>query len=544
MPDCKRLFDRVKRDHELTCDYQAPTRRTARRVLGQCTRNGHRIALYRESKGTISYRYTPPSGTDRDAERARTGAHTPEEAFVFADKLLREKAAPVRVSDLPGLSIAPQNAGPTIGEVYDFIRLHFRSRYSGKQWREILKILYCSEQVWSLERPYTTLSGRDIAAYVETRVEVGLTLPSAFSRRPRLGPCKLVTAVNDLQVLAALYRKLQSEVDSVTGEMPFRTNPFDWLLLPAAEKALRTKPSAGRYEVLMRYVDRVDSMGQLRLVLVMARWLGRRLGSISQLKRKDLRLSTAEMLETVRLIERRGHQPRDGVQSEAFAHEFIQGAIFFDRDRDKNTYQRLVPNSRAIRQEIDRYLEQHPDLQPEGPLFPSAENPREPTATVEFIELLHTAEQLAREEGFETEVPILFNSVFHGFRGLRATEMENEQHRPAHVNFIVGWSCKTGSAKEDRYILHDARLIYAAVEGLRPVEIEVEYRQATTAMEEQNAGLRMQIADLIARVDRTKEQEFACEARMANMEAQLGRIENLLAVLAGRSPSLMAGATA
>ncbi len=533
MSDTKELFDRVAREKQLICNFEPSNKASAKRAIGECTLYGHRIALYHERKGSISYRYTPPSGTGEDAERARTGTGKVEEAFLFANEFLREKAAYSLRSGTPGQ--APSGllqSTATIRDAYDYIRANFRRAYDEKRWREILMILHCTEEVWVLERPYASLSGRDITKYVETRVESGLVLPAGFSRRPRLGPCKLVTAVNDLQVLAALCRKLQSEVDEETGEMPFKINPFDWLLFPEAEKALRTKPTPERYDALMRFVGRVDRTGQLRLVLVLARWLGRRLGSIAQLLRKDLRLTTAEMLETIRLIERRGHHSRDGTQSEAFAYEFIQGGIFFDRDRDKKSYQRLVPNSTLIRREVDLYLQKHPDLDPDGPLFPSAADPRLATTGVEFIELLHAAEDLARSEGFEKEVPVLYNSVFHGFRGLRATEMENNQHRPAHVSFIVGFSCKTGSAKEDRYVLHDARLLYAAVEGMRPVEIEAEYQQATAGVEEENAKLRMKNAELNTRLAQMEEQNSTREAQMTRMEAQMERMERTLSKLA------------
>ncbi len=529
MPDTKELFALIAREKDLICTFEPSNKESPRRVIGECTLYGHRIALYHEDRGTIAYRYTPPDGRPDGADRARTGARTVDDAFLFADTYLREKVAESLRSGTPHeIPEGLKQSTATIRDAYDYIRAHFRDNYNEKRWREVLMILNCTERVWDLDRPYTSLSGRDITRHIETRVEIGLKLPSEFSRRPRLKPCKLVTAVNDLRVLAALCRRLQSEVDSKTQEMPFKVNPFDWLLLPEAEKALRTKPTAERYEVLMRFVDRIDPTGQLRLVLVLARWLGHRLGSIAGLQRKDLRLTTTQMLETIRLIEKRGHQARDGIQSESFAREFVQGGTFFDRDRDKKGYQRLVPNSTLIRQEIDLYLVRHPDLDPEGPLFPSADDPRQPTSIVQFIEFLHAAEELAREEGFEKEVPVLFNSVFHGFRGLRATEMENNQHRPAHVNFIIGWSCKTGSAKEVRYVMHDPRLLYAAVEGMRPVEIEAEYRQATAGVEEENAKLRMENAGLTARLAQMEEHNVVRQKQMARMEAQMERLEKLL----------------
>ncbi|HEX7240569.1 MAG TPA: hypothetical protein VF263_09900 [Longimicrobiaceae bacterium] len=466
----RELFDRVRRDKGLACDFRPP-KEGVKRAIGECMLYEHRMALYHEWKGTISFRYTPPTGAGEEVERGRTGARTEAEAFVFANGFLREKVARfLRSGATRQAPVGLLASTATLRDAYDYVRAHFRSCYEEKQWREVLKVFHCTEQVWDLDRPYTSLSGRDVDRYIQARVEVGLALAPGFSRRPGLRPCKRVTAVGDLQVLATLCRRLQAEVDEETEEMPFRTNPFGWLRLPQAEKALRTKPAAERYAVLMRYVDRVDPAGQLRLVLVLTRWLGRRLGSVARLQRKDLRLTTDEMLETVRLIERRGPQRHDGPQSEAFAYEFIRGGIFFDRDRDKEKYQRLVPSSTLIRREIDAYLARHQDLDPEGPLFPGAKDPRRPRSVMEFIALLHAAEELARAEGFRQEVPVLFKSVFHGFRGLRATEMENGGTRPAHVNFIVGWSCKTGSVKEVSYLGHDARLLYAAVEGTAGVE--------------------------------------------------------------------------
>ncbi|HEV2148216.1 MAG TPA: hypothetical protein VGR37_12500 [Longimicrobiaceae bacterium] len=228
MSDTKELFARIAREKDLICAFEPSTKDSPRRVIGECTLYGHRIALYHEDRGTIAYRYTPPDGRPHGTDRARTGARAVGDAFLFADTYLREKVAESLRSGTP--QEAPEGlkqSTATIRDAYDYIRAHFRDSYNEKRWREILMILHCTERVWNLDRPYTSLSGRDITRYIEVRVETGLVLPSEFSRRPRLQPCKLVTAANDLQVLAALCRRLQSEVDAETQEMPFKVNPFD-----------------------------------------------------------------------------------------------------------------------------------------------------------------------------------------------------------------------------------------------------------------------------------------------------------------------------
>jgi regulator of replication initiation timing len=80
--------------------------------------------------------------------------------------------------------------------------------------------------------------------------------------------------------------------------------------------------------------------------------------------------------------------------------------------------------------------------------------------------------------------------------------------------------------------MHDPRLLYAAVEGMRPVEIEAEYRQATAGAEEENAKLRMENAELIARLTQMREQQTASQEQMARMEAQIERVGMLLSKLA------------
>lgn len=533
MSDYTSTFKRLQEEKDLKCSYQPSQSPTAKRVIGECSLHDHRVNLYASPQGTISYRYTFPGAADEEAERARTGVKTVEDAFVWADNFLREKAALALRAGLPSnepVGLEPETT--TIKDAYDYIRANFRKRYPReKQWREILKILLLTQQLWPGDRLYGSLSGSDIALYIGVRTEQGMTLPKEFSRRYNLGPCKLATAVNDLLMLSAVFKKLQSEVDSDSKQMPFKANPFAWLLLPDVDKALRDKPTPERFDTLMRYVDRVDPSGQLRLALVIARWLGRRIGAISALSRADLRLTTAEMLETIRLIGRRGHQAHDGVQSDSFAYEFLMGAIFFDRDRDKKRYQRLVPISTVIREEVDLFLERNPDLDPAGPLFPSEGDPRLPTSVPKFIELLHAAEELARAEGHERAVPPLYDSVYHGYRGLRASELENNQHRPAHVAFLVGWSCKMGNAKDDRYVMHDARLLYAAVQGMRPVEIEAEYQQATSTLETENEKLREQNAELSARLTQMTEQNTALARQLDRMSEQMERMERMLSRL-------------
>ena len=313
-------------------------------------------------------------------------------------------------------------------------------------------------------------------------------------------------------------------MDAETKELVFAENPFRRLRLPEAEKALREKPTAERFDVLMRYVDRVDPRGRLRLILVITRRLGRRVGATAQLKPKELRLTTAEMLETIRLISRRGHQEKDGIQSPEFAYEFKNGAIFFDRDRDKKGYQRRVPISSLTREEIDLYRSRQPTLDPDGPLFPSDGDPGRAIGVSELIQLLHAAEEMARADGYDRAVPVLYDSAFHGYRGLRATELENQGHRDAHIRFIVGWSCKVGNAKDDRYIVHDAHLLYAAVEGMRPVEIESEYREALAARDEEHALLLQRHEELQARYNRLEEQNAAMAVQLEQLNQQFGRL--------------------
>lgn len=380
-----------------------------------------------------------------------------------------------------------------------------------------------------MDRPFGSLSPSDIRTYVGERTENGVTLPREFSRRPRLQPCKLATAGNDLRMLAVMFNKIQGESMKGSTEKPFRTNPFSWLTLPEAEKALRQKPTARRFEILMDFVDLIDPTGQLRLALVLARWHGCRIGAVSKLSVEDLRLTVEQMLSTLGDIAVAGHQPQDGIQGPDFAHEFLQGALFYADTHDKEGYRRLVPLSRVMRTELDAYLAKNPGLDPAGPLFPSAEDPSQPTGVPEFIARLHATEELARTNGFAKEVPVLYDSAFHGYRGLRATELENQGHRPAHVNFLVGWTCKRGEVKSVRYVMHSGKLLYAAVEGLRPIEADAEYQRAVAQVEEENERLRVENAEKSARMATLLKQNAALIKQIERMGAQLDRMEKLLA---------------
>lgn len=523
MSDHCTLFNQLKSEKGLRCAFEpAPLR--SRRAIGTCSLHDNQITLYDAKSGTISYRYIPAGGGDKDAETGRTGTKNVAEAFVFADSYLIQKVTDqLRHGIVPSTSLPWRHDEATIREAFQHIRANRGKEYEDKAWRELLRVLLLAEQIWGGDRPYLSLSDADVDKYIAVRTEEGARLPAEFSRRPNLKPCKAVTAIADLWVLSSAFEKLTKVVVGKTRERPFPIDPFASVTIPKAKKALRDKPKPERYEALMRFVDVVDPSGQLRLALVFARWLGRRIGAISALGRSHLRLTVQEMQLTLQEIARRGHDERDGEQSVEFAFEFKEGAIFFDWFTDKEAYQRLVPISRLIREEVELYLERNPHLDLNGPLFPAENDPTRSTSVVEFISGLLAAEELARRSGFEREVPRLYNSVFHGFRGLRASELENKQHRPRHVSFIVGWTCLTGRAKDDRYVGHDPRLLYAAVEGLRPVEIEEEYHQAVADTEAENERLRAQIAELTARLESMEGQNATLASMAAKLEQLLGR---------------------
>lgn len=534
MTEIELQFDKAKQVHKLVCTFKAPQAPRSKTAIGTCELYEHRLALYRQKVGSITASYIAPGARASDAKPVRTGTKTPEDAFLFANRFLVEKAnqylrGEQTKTDFSGL----QESTASIRDALDFVRAKLREGFTEKQWREILRILLLVEKVWDVDKPYVSLSASHIRAYITVRTEIGIELPKEFSRRPKLKPCKLTTAVNDLLMLATVFKKIQGEtVEQGSTAMPFRANPFSWLGLPDTEKALREKPTAERYDVLMKFVDRVDPTGRLRLALSLVRWHGRRIGAVSELRTRDLRFTTDQMLETLRHIGRLGHQPQDGIQSESFAYEFPHGAVFYDKDHDKEGYRRLVPLCSRGGAEAELYLKRNPDRDPETPLLPSDNDPGKPITVPELIALLHQAEELARVEGFTAQVPMLYDSVFHGYRGLRATEMENMGHRPAHVNFIVGWTCKQGGVKATRYVTHSGKLLYAAVEGLRPIEVEAEFRESVDRVEEENAALQTQNAELRVQVEALMEQNAVLTKQMARMGAQLDRVEELLAARA------------
>jgi hypothetical protein len=537
MTHIETVYEELRESHQLRCAVTVP-RRDGGALLGECVLHDHRMALYREKEGTIAYRYRllSPGKRASNVERGRTGARTLADAIVFAEQFLVEKAAEQLRLGVPANAPVEVHPGTTtVAELFDFIRLHLRRLYpSLKVQRELLRVLLLLEQVWDTTKAYNLLAPSDAARYIARRTTEVMVLPKEFSKRPTLKPCKKVTAINDLFMLAAVLNKIREERETIPGAPPFTISLENWLVLPKVSKALRSKPTARRYEVLLEYADRVDPTGQLRLALVIVRWLGRRIGAVAALKRTDLRLTVKEMLNSIETLEVRGHQEHDGIQSPEFAYEFKAGGIFFDRDRDKMKYQRLVPMSRVIRQEVERYLALHPGLDPNGPLFESLMNRGQATTVVEFIERLHAAEAAARADSLHREVPVMYGSVFHGYRGLRASEMENQQHRGMHVNFIVGWSCRLGTTKEVRYVTHDARLLYAAVEGLRPVEIEEEYRAVTERAEKAGQALQEENARLSTRLAELQVDKEMLHKQLAAMQAQLDRLERLFS--GGASP--------
>jgi integrase len=192
-----------------------------------------------------------------------------------------------------------------------------------------------------------------------------------------------------------------------SGRPLIESNPLDGLQWPREKNVRRPVASHDRYLRTIAQTAKVDPDGRLRCALALARYTGRRQGSICALMASDLLLDTT----TVRVA-----LATEGMD-EGMANHFPHGGIRWRRETDKTRTAWIVPVSAAARAEIDRYLSESPRLG-EVPLFPSDADPMVSIRIDVMGHRLMVAEKRAK-------VPKLEHGRWHPYRRLWATERKS-----------------------------------------------------------------------------------------------------------------------
>ncbi len=218
-------------------------------------------------------------------------------------------------------------------------------------------------------------------------------------------PVRLGTIRQNLNWLAAVLRWARGH--RVNGRPLLALNPLEGIKLPHEKNVRRPVASIDRYTKTLTKADQVDPTGRLACMLALARYTGRRVNAICQLRRSDVLLQREDVVAALALAG----------QDEALATHTPHGALRWRAEHDKIGYEDVSPISGAARTALETYLRRYPCLG-EAPLFPSRQRPDQPLPKVDALYLLRRAEQ-------EANVPKLERGVWHPYRRLWASERKH-----------------------------------------------------------------------------------------------------------------------
>lgn len=169
----------------------------------------------------------------------------------------------------------------------------------------------------------------------------------------------------------------------------------------------RPAASEERYRKSIEQAPIVDPSGRLETLLALARYTGRRINAMLQLRAADLLLSDAGVR---RALAAAGLDP-------ALAKHMPHATIRWRPEADKQGYEDIAPLRAAARAALERYLRAHPKLG-DAWLFPACTRADRPMRKMDASYYLRRADQAA-------ELPHLERGGFHAYRRLFVVERKH-----------------------------------------------------------------------------------------------------------------------
>lgn len=208
-----------------------------------------------------------------------------------------------------------------------------------------------------------------------------------------------------------------------SGKRLLEHNPLHDCTWPRERNVRRPIASHDRYVKTLATADAVDPAGRLRLVLVLARYTGRRESAILALRASDVLLSKE------RIVRALGAAGMD----ERLADHMPDGAIRWSAESDKQGTLHITPITKIVKQELEAYVAAHPRVG-DVLLFPgvTTKTAARPLSRVVAARWLLRAEVLAG-------VPKLTGGTFHPYRRLWASERKHLAD--VDVAAAGGWRC-------------------------------------------------------------------------------------------------------
>jgi len=277
-----------------------------------------------------------------------------------------------------------------------------------------------------------------IDGYVAARRTGTLRAATGSGKRDRV---RDGTIRQNLNLLAAMLRWARGF--RINGRRLLLASPLDGIKLPSERNVRRPIASEDRYRRTQAKAAAVDPTGRLACLLALARYTGRRINAICQLRAADVLLS-GDAIE--RALAATG---RDVRESAYMPH----GAILWQSVHDKLGYEELTPLAAPARAALDAYLRQAA-IVGDAPLFPSGRASLLPIHKNMASYYLLRAERLAG-------LAKLDRGSWHPYRRLWASERKHLSD--VDVARAGGW--RTIGVMRQSYQLADAQTVLSVVEN-------------------------------------------------------------------------------
>ncbi|HEU4564135.1 MAG TPA: tyrosine-type recombinase/integrase [Gemmatimonadaceae bacterium] len=352
---------------------------------------GVAVRIYERAAGSLLYR------------EVRLEGRKDRRSLGHRDRTLAEDQARQLARRIAELRFAGHRGHVTLGQV---LRLYFQHRgpLLSAERRGRATRLYAPMFTRHLgdDFPVENLSQSHLDAYIAARKSGALKSPThrGVSTTPRDG-----TLRSELIWLKSALHWAQGH--RVGGRRLLTADPFAGLVIPREKNPKRPIASEDRYRRTLAVADSCGPPGQLRCMLALARYTGRRINAICHLRASDVLLTRERVLAAL----------ADAGQDERLADYMPQGAIRWRAEHDKLGFLEITPIGSAARAELERYLREHPRVG-DAPLFSAINAPDEPVHKNTASYWLRTAEKRAK-------LPKLERGLWHPYRRAWASERKH-----------------------------------------------------------------------------------------------------------------------
>jgi integrase len=309
---------------------------------------------------------------------------------------------------------------------------------SADRKRTITGHLTLLERHVTRERLVDDLSQHDVDAYTAARQKGTIESSDKRGKQPGVGDG---TIRNELTTLLAMLN--WGVAFRLNGRRLLAANPLHGISIPREKNAKRPLATEDRFRALLEVAARVEPTGRFRLLLSLARYTGRRINALANLRASDVLLSREQMIIAL----------ADVGAPIAWAERWPHGALRFSARQDKRGYESVVPLSRDARHELDVYLRHHPRAG-DVPLLPANTSPDLACGKILAGRWLRKAEKLA-------QLPKLARGAWHAFR--RQWASERRHLSAADTMAAGGW--RSFRVMRESYQHADADGMLSVVDG-------------------------------------------------------------------------------